>query len=68
MSGRDDKVEGKLDEVKGKAKQAWGDMTDNDEVRAEGEMDEVKGKSRQSVGHLKDAVDDVKKAFDRDKP
>ena len=44
MSGRDDKVKGTVDEVKGKAKQAWGDLTDNDEVRSEGQRDEAKGK------------------------
>jgi uncharacterized protein YjbJ (UPF0337 family) len=68
MSGRDDKVKGTVEEVKGKAKQAWGDLTDNEEVRSEGQIDEAKGKGQQTVGHLKDAADDVKKAFDRDKP
>ncbi len=67
-SGRDDKVQGTVEEVIGKAKQAWGDLTDNEEVRSEGQLDETKGKGRQSLGHLKDAADDVKKAFDRDKP
>lgn len=64
MSGRDDKVKGTVEE----AKQAWGDLTDNEEVRSKGQVDEVKGKGQQTVGHLKDAADDVKKAFDRDKP
>jgi len=68
MSGRDDKVKGTVEEAKGKAKQAWGDLTDNEETRAEGQTDEAKGKGRQSLGNLKDAADDVKKAFDRDKP
>ena len=67
MSGRDDKVKGTFEEAKGKAKQAWGDLTDNEEVRLEGQLDEAKGKGRQSIGHLKDAADDVKKALDRDK-
>ena len=68
MSGRDDKLKGTLDEAKGKAKQAWGDLTDNEETRAEGQTDEAKGKGRQSLGNLKDAADDVKKAVGRDKP
>jgi uncharacterized protein YjbJ (UPF0337 family) len=68
MSGRDDKVKGTIEEAKGKAKQAWGDLTDNEEVRSEGQLDEAKGKGRQSLGHLKDAADDVKKAVDRDEP
>jgi uncharacterized protein YjbJ (UPF0337 family) len=66
MSGTDDKVKGKIDETKGKAKQAWGDLTDDEKTRAEGERDEVKGKGQQAVGHIKDAADDVKKAIDPD--
>ncbi len=66
MSGRDDKLKGTLDEAKGKAKQAWGDLTDNEETRSEGQVDEIKGKGRQSLGNLKDAGDDLKKAVDRD--
>jgi uncharacterized protein YjbJ (UPF0337 family) len=64
MSGTDDKLKGKVDETKGKAKQALGDLTDDESMRREGQADELKGKSKQAVGHLKDAADDVKKAVD----
>ncbi|MCC6935841.1 MAG: CsbD family protein [Thermomicrobiales bacterium] len=71
MSGTDDKISGKWDEAKGKAKQAAGDLTDNDDMRDEGKMDEAKGKGKQFIGKVKDKADDAKDAvedvFKRDK-
>jgi uncharacterized protein YjbJ (UPF0337 family) len=43
---------GAVDEAKGKAKQAVGDLTDDDKLKNEGKVDEAKGK-------VKDAVDRV---------
>jgi uncharacterized protein YjbJ (UPF0337 family) len=40
------------DELKGRVKQAAGDLTDDDKLRKEGKVDETSGK-------VKDAVDDV---------
>ena len=40
------------DDVKGKAKEAVGDLTDNDDLKNEGHADQAKGK-------VKDAVDKV---------
>lgn len=71
MSGTEDKVSGKLDEFKGKAKQAAGDLTDNEDLRDEGKRDEAKGEGKQFIGKVKDAVEDAKDAvedvFKRDK-
>jgi uncharacterized protein YjbJ (UPF0337 family)/DNA-binding XRE family transcriptional regulator len=39
-----DEAEGKVEEVKGRAKQAAGDLTDDEDLRAEGEAQEVEGK------------------------
>lgn len=48
-----------VDKAKGKTKQAWGDVTDNDSLKAEGQLDEAKG-------HVKDHIDDKRdKAGDR---
>jgi uncharacterized protein YjbJ (UPF0337 family) len=66
MSGREAKVKGTMDEAKGKAKHAWGDVTDDERIHSEVQIDEAKGKTRQAVCHLKDAADDVKKAIDPD--
>ena len=48
---------GTLDEAKGKAKQAVGDLTGNDDLRREGKVDEKAGQVKDKVG---DAVDKVK--------
>ena len=41
------------DEVKGRIKEAAGDLTDDDDLKSEGKLDKAAGK-------VKDAVDDVK--------
>src|SRR4029453_18001300 len=39
-SGDRDRVEGSVDEIKGEAKQTWGDLTGDDRMKAEGMADE----------------------------
>lgn len=63
--GDRDKVEGTIEEAKGRAKQAWGDMTDDDRTKAEGVVDEVKGRAQQFLGDIKDKVEDVKDDVER---
>ena len=38
---------GNFEETKGRAKQAVGDLTDNDDLRREGKLDETSGKAKQ---------------------
>ncbi|MBN9390263.1 MAG: CsbD family protein [Chloroflexi bacterium] len=57
--GLGDKVHGKVDELGGKAKQAVGSATGNDELRAEGHADEAKGKTEGFFGKVKDIAEDV---------
>jgi uncharacterized protein YjbJ (UPF0337 family) len=64
-SGDRDSMEGALEETKGDMKQAWGDMTDDDRMKAEGMMDEMKGKAQQAMGDVKDAAADVKDDIER---
>ena len=52
----DDKFDNKAKVVKGKAKEALGNATDNKEWKAEGKTD-------QTVGHLKGAGEKIKDAF-----
>jgi uncharacterized protein YjbJ (UPF0337 family) len=54
--GLDDKIENKADDLKGKAKEATGKATDDDELEAEGKTDQTKSS-------LKDAKENVKDAF-----
>jgi uncharacterized protein YjbJ (UPF0337 family) len=58
-AGDRDRVEGLAEEAKGKAKQAWGDMTDDERAKVEGMVDEAKGKAQQAWGDLKDAAQDL---------
>lgn len=61
-------MSGAMDKVTGRAKQAAGDLTDNDELEREGEADEAAGKAKDAVDDVKDgvndAIDNVKDRFD----
>jgi uncharacterized protein YjbJ (UPF0337 family) len=61
--GTGDKTEGKMDELKGRAKEAWGDATDNPSKEAEGKKDQVKGAGKQAWGDAKNAGERVKDAL-----
>ncbi len=50
---------GNLDEAKGKAKQAVGDLTGDDDLHREGKVDEKAGQAKEKVGDLKDKAEDV---------
>ena len=63
-----DELEGKTEKVKGRAKQAWGDATNDERIRDEGVTDEAAGnvqegfgKTRRKVGEtLDDIADEIK--------
>ena len=46
-------MSGKSDKVKGKLKQAAGDLTDNDQLHQEGKIDELAGKAKELVDKVK---------------
>jgi uncharacterized protein YjbJ (UPF0337 family) len=53
---------GKTDEVKGRAKEAAGAITDDNELRREGKIDQAAGKTKQAVEKVVDkAKDAIKK-------
>jgi uncharacterized protein YjbJ (UPF0337 family) len=54
-------TKGKLDEAKGRAKQAQGDLTGDDAKKGEGVADEAKGKVRQAADRVREAAHDVTK-------
>ena len=54
--GLDDKMENKGEDLKGKAKEATGKVTNDEELEAEGKTDQTKS-------DLKDAKENVKDAF-----
>ena len=61
---------GTADDMKGRAKEAVGDLTDNDDLQREGKADQAAGKVKDKLEVAKDwvedKVDDVKQKMDRD--
>jgi uncharacterized protein YjbJ (UPF0337 family) len=51
--------EGKFDEMKGRAKEAAGDLTDDDDLKNEGKVDRAGGAIKDNVGKAKDKVKDA---------
>lgn len=65
-NGIDDSTElrarGNWNELKGQAKQKWGNLTDDDLSYQEGEQDEWYGRLQQKTG---ETIDDIKAWFNR---
>lgn len=59
MSATTDKIKGNWNELKGKLKQQYGDLTDNDLLYVEGKEDELYGRLQQKLGKTKDQVKDL---------
>lgn len=63
-----DIFEGKWEEVKGKVKQAWGALTDDDLKQIEGNQQEIYGKLQKYYGYSKEetekVISDFKKQHD----
>ncbi|TKB96717.1 CsbD family protein [Pedobacter cryophilus] len=49
-------IKGKWNEIKGKVKQAYADLTDDDLKYEEGQEDETLGKIQQKTGKTRDEV------------
>ena len=62
MTNRDE-LNGKKEQVKGKVKQAWGDLTDNEPLRDEGAADEAAGEVQEGFGRARrkvgEAIEDI---------
>ena len=56
----EDKTRGAMERTKGKAKEAAGKVTDNEDLEREGRKDQLKGDARKAVGHVKDAGEKLK--------
>ena len=54
-----DRIEGKLDDIKGRVKRQVGEWTGDKDAQAEGTADQVKGKVQNAFGKAKDAVRDA---------
>jgi len=62
-------MSGLTDKLSGKAKQAAGNATDNNQLKAEGKAEEAKGtikeKFNEAVDTVSDKVDEIKKKNDK---
>jgi len=56
MSATSDKIKGNWNELKGKAKQEYGELNDDDLAYQEGQEDELIGRLQQKLGKTKDEV------------
>jgi uncharacterized protein YjbJ (UPF0337 family) len=54
-------MSGKADEIKGRVKEAAGDLTDDQDLKDSGKADEAAGKIKQKVEHAVDKVRDAVK-------
>jgi len=61
--GLDDKAGNKAEEMKGRAKEAAGAVSGDDELRHEGRADQNESSMKQAGEKAKDAAGDVKDAF-----
>lgn len=59
MSANEQKADGKLDRLKGKAKEAWADLTGNESLKAEGQAEQAKGSVKEGVADARKSVADV---------
>lgn len=62
MKNRDE-LEGQKDQVKGRVKQAWGDVTGDEQMRDEGIADEASGDVQEGFGRARrkvgEAIEDI---------
>jgi len=59
-----DIIEGKWDQIKGKAKQKWGDLSDDSLSVIEGDRDILSGKIQEAYGVSKDDADEQIKEWE----
>ena len=64
-----DELKGKAEAMKGKVKQAAGDLTDNEDLHDEGVVDEVAGDTQAGLGRARrkvgEAIEDLGKEIKR---
>ncbi len=52
-------MSGEKDKITGRVKQAFGELTDDDELENEGEVDEAAGEVKDAIDDAGDKVDDA---------
>lgn len=54
--GTENRAEGKMDDIKGRVKDAAGGLTGDNSLQAEGKIDRVKGKAKDAVGEIQQDI------------
>ncbi len=52
-----DQIQGKLHEIKGKAKQNAGQITNNPDLAAEGQSEKIAGVAQKKVGQIEEVLE-----------
>ena len=52
-------LDNKAEQMKGRAKQAVGDLSDDDELRREGKVERASGSTKEKIEDLKDKAEDA---------
>ncbi len=61
-----DQVKGRAEDIKGKVKEATGNVVGNERLQSEGQADQVKGKAQAGYGDAKENVKDgIDKTIDK---
>ena len=61
--GIDDKADNHATDIKGRAKEAAGSITGDDDLKNEGRGDQAEASAKKAGEKVKDAIGDVKDAF-----
>jgi uncharacterized protein YjbJ (UPF0337 family) len=61
-----DILQGKWKQLKGKAQQAWGDLTDDDLDKMNGSREELVGKVQERYGYARERAEEEVDRFARD--
>jgi uncharacterized protein YjbJ (UPF0337 family) len=51
------RMEGKWDQIKGRVKETWGEVTDDDLKQAEGNWDQLVGRIKERTGESREAIE-----------
>lgn len=57
MGGMQKQFEGRFDQVKGKIKETWGDITDDELDQTEGKWDQLVGKIKAKTGESQEEIE-----------
>lgn len=63
--GAENRTEGKVDEMKGRARSAAGDISGDRSQQLKGQGEQLKGKAKQALGDAQDSVSDENRSSNR---